>query len=390
MTRTWWAFLIVYAVAGASGHLAQMQAQDSQNPPLVPRTSEQREQTYDAQRRINLHVVVTDAAGKQVPGLKLEDFTVLDHAQAQKIARFEEVNVSTAEDDSVHGLVVLDAIDDGRAGVNRVRKELLKWLGLGHGPLTYPLEIVVASDAGTNEGKPTTDRGALMNDLTKITRNIQSTDCGLTAPESGMRDSRIGAAFLGQMDSAQTRWACLNSHLMNSLNALKALAEEQQRVNGRAIVIWTGPGWPLPPKMGTGQIMGGGTMGDLSDAIFSLEVAMQEGQVTLEAVSWERFERAHGPRRTGLQGSLASASLVEQEAALELPTLAGQTGGLTLENSKNLVDALKDCLSDGEQYYSIAFDPAPSKARDEYRSIEVKVDRPGVTVRASTGYYAQP
>ena len=380
---------MVCAVAGG-GTLAQTPAPNGQSPQLSPRTPEQREHTYVAQRRINLHVVVTDASGQPVTGLKPEDFTILDHAQPQKIARFEEVNGTAVDNDSVHGLVVLDAIDDGKAGVNRVRKELVKLLGQGHGPLAYPLEIVVASEAGTNEGKPTTDRAALMKDLTELTGNVQSTDCDASAPGSDLRDSRIGGAFLGQTDAVQARWNCLKSHLTESLNALSSLAQKQQNEKGSAILIWTGPGWPLPPKMGTGQIMGGGTAGDLSDAIFSVEVGMQEGEVTLEAVSWGRFERAQGARRTGLQGRLAGASIAEQEAAVELPALAEQTGGLVLEQSKNLADALKACLSDGEQYYSIAFDPAPAKVQDEYRSIEVKVDWPGATVRTLTGYFAQP
>ncbi len=389
MPRTWWAFLIASAVSGA-GLLAQTPASNNQSPQLVPRTPDQRRNTYEAQRRINLHVVVTDASGQTVTGLKPEDFTILDHAQSQKIARFEEVNESTVKNDSVHGLVVLDAIDDGNAGVNRVRKELEKLFSQGRGPLAYPIEIIVVSDSGTNQGKPTTDRGALINDLTELTRNVQSTDCDQTAPGGDIRDSRIGAAFLGQMDPAQTRWNCLNSHLTESLNALNQLAGNQQNVNGRAILIWTGPGWPLPPKVDTGLITGGGASGDLSDAIFTLEVALQEGQITLEAASRGRFERAQGARRTRLQGSLAGASLTEQEATLELPALAEQTGGLALEKSKSSADALKTCLADGKQYYSVAFDPPPATKQNEYRSIEVKVDRPGATVRTLTGYFAQP
>lgn len=390
MPRLWLALLIVCAAGGAGRLVAQAQAADGQSPPLVPRTPEQREHTYEAQRRLKLHVVVTDASGQPVTGLKPEDFAVLDHGHPRKIAQFKEVKGSMVTDDSVHGLVVLDAINSGRAGVNRVRKELVKLLGQGQGALAYPIQAVVVSDAGSNEGKPTTDRSALIKDLTDLTRNVQSTDCDVTASGSDIRDSRIGGAVPGQADSAQVRWNCLNSHLTESLNALSALAQEQQNVKGSAIVIWTGAGWPLSPKMDTGQVMGGGAMGDLSDAIFSLEAAMQQGQVTLEAVSWGRFERAQGVRRTGLQGSLVGASLAEQEAAVELPALAEQTGGLVLEKSKNLADALNICLTDGEQYYLIAFDPPPATAQDRYRSIEVKVDRPGAMVRTLTGYYAQP
>lgn len=128
----------------------------------------------------------------------------------------------------------------------------------------------------------------------------------------------------------------------------------------------------------------------MSDAIFSLEADLQQGQVTLEAVSWGRFERAQGVRRAGLQGSLAGASIAEQEAALELPTLAQQTGGVAFEKSKSFVDALNTSIADGEQCYSIAYDPPSAKTQGEYHSIEVKVARPGTTVRTLTGYYTQP
>ncbi|HTX77013.1 MAG TPA: VWA domain-containing protein [Terracidiphilus sp.] len=389
MPRELRALCIVCVVAGAPA-LAQTLAPDSQSPQLKPRTPDQREQTYEAQRRIHLHVVVTDAAGKPVTGLKPEAFTVLDHDESQKIAQFEDQNQSTIGNDAVHGLVVLDAINGGKGGVERIRKELVKMLGQRQGPLAYPLQMVVVSDAGNRESKPTTDRGALIEDLIELTRNVHSTDCDLAAPGNDLRDSRIGAGFLGQMNSAQMRWDCLNSHLNESLNALNLLAQEQQNTNGRAIVIWTGSGWPLPPKVDTGLIMGGGTRGDLSDAIFALEAGMQEGQVTLEAVSWGEFERAHGVRRAGLQGSLAGATIPEQEAALELPALAQQSGGLVLEKSKSVADALNTCLSDGEQYYAVAFDPAPTTTQGEWHSIEVKVDRPGATVRTLTGYYTQP
>lgn len=390
MVQICWAFLAFCTVAYAGALAAQAPAPNGQSPQLVPRTPPQREHTYEAQRRINLHIVVTDSSGKPVAGLKPEDFTVLDRGQSQKIARFEQVTAAAAEDDSVHGLVVLDAINGGKEGVDRVRKELVKLLGQGRGPLNFPLEIVVVSDGGTEEGQPATDRNALIADLAHLTRNIHSTDCDL-APGARDMDSRIGAAFLGQVSSVQGRWNCLNTHLTESLNALNSLAEGQQNANGRAIVIWTGPGWPLPRQLGAGQIMPGGAIaGDLSGAIVALEAAMQEGQVTLEAVASGRFERAQGARTTGLQGSLAGASLPEQEAALELPALAEQTGGLALEKSKNLADALNTCLADGEQYYSVAFDPAPAAAQVEYRSIEVRVDRPGATARTLTGYYAEP
>jgi len=365
--------------------MAQTPAGQSTSPQLVPRTPEQRERTREANRRINLHVIVTDASGKSVAGLKPEDFTVLDHGQPQTVTAFEEVN--NAANGSTRGLLVLDAINGGASGVHRVGKELFNVLAQGQGPLPYPLQIVVVSSAGAIESPPTSDRNALAADVTRLTRNLRSADCD--SPGAGQNLLEFPSVTPGGPGQAQ--WNCQDMHLMKSLNALNALAQAQQKVNARAIVIWTGPGWPLPPQLDSGQIIpGGGTTGDLSKAIVTLEAAMQQGRITLDALSWESFARAAGVRRTGLRGSLAGASLPEQEAALELPALAAQTGGLALEKSKDLAAALNTCLGDGEQYYSIAFDPAPASSHDEYRTIEVKVDRPGASVRTLAGYYAQP
>lgn len=380
MPRIRWALIVVCAAIAGAGVNAWAQTPDDQNPQLVPRTPEQRRRATELQRRVNLHVVVRDAAGKPVTGLKAEDFTVFDRGQPHKIAQFAEMTEPALKQDHLRGVIVLDAVNGGTEGVHRVRKELVKMLAQGNGPLGFPIQIALASNAGVRTGKPTTDRKVLMGTLAQLPRNIPNRDC-----------SGPGGDLLELAGSSQVRWDCQQAHFTESLNALHALALEQQKAGGRTIMIWTGPGWPLPPVLDSGQIMpGGGTTGDLSAAIVAIEAGLEEGQVTLEAVSWGPFERAQGVRRSGMRGSLAGASLPEQEAALELPALAEETGGLALEKSRDFPDALNTCLSDGEQYYAITFDPARAGTPNEYGSIEVKVDRPGLTVRTLTGYYSQP
>lgn len=382
--------LCLVAGAIALGPLGAGLNGQNPSPQLVPRTPQQREQAYEANHRIILNVVATDAAGKPVAGLKPENFTVLDHDQLQKIVTFREV--SGNEDSAVHGLLVLDAINGGASGVGHVRKELVKFLEQRHGPLAFPLSIVVVSEAGANESKPSADSGSLIRDLTEMTRHVQSADCNAAQPGADIRDSRMSflAGGEGQGGAGELRWACLNSHLMESLNALNLLAAEQQNTKGRAIVVWFGPGWPLPPEISTGQIMGGGMKGNLSDAVIDLSTELRQGQVTLDAVSSGGFERAKGPRREGENGNLKNASVAEQESAVALPALARQSGGMALEKSKSIAEAVNAVLSDGDEFYSLSFDPSPGTAPDEYRSIEVKVDRPGTTVRSMTGYYAEP
>ena len=62
----------------------------ARTPPiaLIPRSHEERENRYQAEHRILLNVLVTNASGQPMTGLKQEDFTILDDGQPQKVASF--------------------------------------------------------------------------------------------------------------------------------------------------------------------------------------------------------------------------------------------------------------------------------------------------------------
>ena len=74
-----------------------------------------------------------------------------------------------------------------------------------------------------------------------------------------------------------------------------------------------------------------------------------------------------------------------------LTRLARSTGGryLPVERSRSLADAYRDVLEELRQRYDLAFTPAPRKAGESWRTIEVTTTRPGVTLRAREGYYVR-
>ena len=51
---------------------------------------------------------------------------------------------------------------------------------------------------------------------------------------------------------------------------------------------------------------------------------------------------------------------------------------------------LKKCVADADSWYEVTFDMAGAEQPNEYHKIEIKVDKPGLTARTQTGYYAQP
>lgn len=69
-------------------------------------------------------------------------------------------------------------------------------------------------------------------------------------------------------------------------------------------------------------------------------------------------------------------------------SLAVDTGGFAIRNENNFSRALDQIQQDTGTYYVIAYSPTNAAFDGKYRSIGVKVSRPGVKVRSRRGYLA--
>ena len=83
--------------------------------------------------------------------------------------------------------------------------------------------------------------------------------------------------------------------------------------------------------------------------------------------------------------SLAGRSLQETQATMT--QVAADTGGLVYKNQNDLDHAVALSVHDGASYYLLGYSPE-GKTDGKFHKIEVKVNRPGVTVRSRRGYYA--
>src|SRR5260370_36549438 len=67
--------------------------------------------------------------------------------------------------------------------------------------------------------------------------------------------------------------------------------------------------------------------------------------------------------------------------------VAGETGGKFFINQNELDHSVALSVADGASYYLLAYTPG-GKPDGKFHKIEVKVNRPGETVRARRGYHA--
>lgn len=71
-----------------------------------------------------------------------------------------------------------------------------------------------------------------------------------------------------------------------------------------------------------------------------------------------------------------------------LRVLADETGGFAAVNSNDFASAFQRLVSDNSSYYVLGYYPTNDKRDGRFRKIEVRVNRPGLTVRARKGYAA--
>jgi VWFA-related protein len=373
----------------SQANASQSTAPASNPARLVPRTAEDRERTFRAEHHVILNVFVADASGNPVTGLKQEDFTLLDDQQPQTIASFKAMTGSAVMAPA-HVLLMLDSLNNSASTIAYARKDLENFLGQNHGSLAYPVSIARLTDSGVSAGKPSRDGNALIADLRMLPNDIHVKIRAQGPPPSV---TTVGRTFdpTKSITSYDPMTEDLNQRFTLSVPAVASLAAQQEDVPGRVILVWIGPGWPL--------LSGPGFLPDTPDMkrnffahIVSLSTALREAQMTLDVVASPRMLRDAGLGEDYYLPFLNGVETVAQanSANLALPVLAYQSGGQVLEESKDLAADIDKCNADLGSYYVLSFDSVPAAEPDQYRSLQVKVNRPGLTVRTNAAYYAQP
>jgi VWFA-related protein len=361
---------------------------------LIPRSEEERQHTSEASHQIILNVLVTDASGKPVISLSQDDFTILDNGQPQKIISFRPLTTNT-KGQPLHVILLLDAVNNSARNFAAERKAVEKFLAQSRGTLPWPVAIAHLSDFGAGVSAPSSDANALLIYLKNLPGEVHQ-----SAPAGDQPNHELfpGLRGPGTLPTAQPRtqkvdlqWQDQNQRFLLSIAALNKIAVQQEDVPGRVIMIWLGPGWPL--------LSGPGFLPDTAeikssffDHIADLSTEIREAQMTLDTVATPDLLHNDGLSTGYYSPFLAAVTASSQANAgnLALPVLATQSGGQVLDDSKDITAGIAACLADAESWYEFSFESTPSAQPDEYHALQVKVNKPGVTTRTNTAYYAEP
>ncbi|MGA8041191.1 MAG: VWA domain-containing protein [Terracidiphilus sp.] len=383
LTLTWAALLVP---RNASSQTAPPES--SPSPQLIPRTHAEREMRYKMEHRIILNVQVNDASGRHVTGLHDKDFTLLQDLALHPLVSVREVPLD-ATITPAHVILLLDTVNSSSRDLGDYRRSIQHFLEQSPSLLPYPVSIAVVTGVGPTLSKSSTSRDTVLADLKTLTPSLHPYDC---TPKFNPSDAFLATAKPGQMsiDNSAQQLSCLNDRFTRSINALDQIATQQANIPGRAILIWISSGWPLLYEKQF-RADDDATRQNFFEHLVHVSTALREGQVTLDLVLpsnlLTRSLELNDHDRSFLNGLPAAADATA--GSLSLQALAHQSGGQLLVHSKDLEAEITQGVADATGYYVLIFDSAAAANFGEFHTLTITVNRPGVTVRTNTMFYAE-
>ncbi|MGB9198107.1 MAG: VWA domain-containing protein [Terriglobales bacterium] len=316
--------------------------------------------------QIILDVQVTDKSGAPIRGLENRDFTLLDANQPQSILSFQAIEGGTTPDQPVEMVLVIDSVNTPFRAISFERDQIRKFLLQNAAKLLLPTSLVLFSETGTRmQTAPSRDGNVL----------------------AGLLDQYEGSLRSGNLTNGG-HWGAAESVQM-SLKALLGILNQEAQRPGRKLLIWFSRGWPVA---GQGGVRTERETQQLFDWITSVSAALQQSRVTLYSIDALSLRNAGSIRNSYYETFLKPATSASraQPGDLGLPVIAVQSGGRVFNSSGDITAALERCVADAGYSYALSFAAPRAAHADEYHPLEVKIDKPWVTVRTRFGYYAQP
>ena len=395
-------------------------------------------------KRVTVDVVVTDGKGQPIAGLTREDFVVKENGAVQSILEFEAVDVSDSrslaaveeqpavatnmvapEEPGRSFLVVVDDLNLSPSSAERVKSSLAKFLEVhvreGDG-------VTLAPTAGGPwwTGRMTRDRDDLlaalravqgrrvpdmrperMNDheamLIEVKRDREAITHvtqrfalhGISAPEaafaedeiSPLPDDRVSALLdVGQghavvLAGAGETYARAKERTRQALRSLERAMTALAGGRGRRAVILASDGFMQDEGLHEFQRVREAARRS-NAALYFVDARGLDGRDFGRADTPLAPDPLTMPNFTSLELEYEAMTSAGAEA------LAADTGGFAIRNTNDLAAGLGRISGESRTFYLLGYEPSDKRADGRYRKIQVEVRRPGVSVRARRGYYA--
>jgi len=222
----------------------------------------------------------------------------------------------------------------------------------------------------------------------------------------------FGASKSRQRTNAMLEADRTAERVFTTLDALSTLARSVSSYPGRKNLIWLSGSFPIRLKPSAGDLMqlNSGSFAPTSGletapnfpaalrvatrtlatariAVYPIDVrGIQISGVDISVGAGESasFAGTDNPQAFGQNLSTQSAARFEDRSSMK--EIAEQTGGEVLAGN-DVRGSIGRAMEDGSTYYAIAYTPARSDKSQEFRKIEVKLNRTGLKLAYRPGYF---
>lgn len=362
----------------------------------------------------NVDVIVTDSKGNRVNGLTRDDFEVFQDNIPQTITNFyavaggkllledgKEIPLDSPaavaeipQQLKTRYVVYIDNLNIQPQNRNRMFKRLKEFISANVGPQAEAM-VVTYNRSLKVKRRFTSEKGDV---LAAIEQTEMETGGGTTL--AGERRDAIARINDAQSEDQAIRTArsysqSLRNDLQFTVDAFKTSLNGLAGVEGRKIFLYVSEG--LPASAGAElfdtiqkKFPGGrGTLEtldfDMNSRYASLVQAANANGVTiwaLDASGLSADELVSAENR--YMEARPSAFAMRQNTQAPLLMLAEQTGGMAAINTNDWKSSLDELSKDFSNFYSIGY-RSTRAASDRPHSVDVKVKRKGLRVRARKG-----
>lgn len=381
-------------------------------PPAVPIPSPQ-SAVHVTTRIVQVSVTIHDDRGRPVTGLTKDDFVLLDEGKRQQI---------TSVTEQANRLTTTAATSAPNLFTNRFEPGFAQ-----------PLLTVIVIDAYNARywdaypkncgGKcpPICVVGSIFLQVDKFINKMHPED-RIALYVLGADDLYLMQDFTSDPDALQRALVRGKEHVpvsfprsqieerdmdAHTMDAMRVISDRLRKLSGRKNLIWLSTGFPPDSGLGRGALNSAEKMGKtaqtLGDADFPL-FAIDATGLTVQPRTGSIGGGAGGGgggggMASGIGGPTPSSGGGSHDCTTQgrppqltdfdySKDLAEQSGGRAYYDTNDFAGAIRKVIDDSASTYILSYYPDHNKWNGEFREIKVKVDRPGMEVRARKGYFA--
>jgi VWFA-related protein len=363
---------------------------------------------------VEVQAVVTDAQGNPVTGLTQNDFEVVEGGKPQTIAAFSTVEIPIEREERVlysptaiepdvlsnsgnEGRIYLIAFDDIHPTQALRARRFLR---------TFIERYVSANDVvasgyftvGARESQEfTSNKRVLLRQIDRFTGSIPGESSGATALANAQAAAAGGdaeqAPTLAQTQASLSSIDGLDTEarfrLRNRMKSFRDIVEFLAKVPGQRkslLYISTGIGDAVSAVI---DYQGGVMPIELEDAHVAIRAAAT-GNVAIYPIDPRGLQADGGGEFTSFEEA-QSASTPAATRLAEISNarmLAETTGGFAFINQNSFDTAFTRLVRENSSYYVLGYYSTDDRRNGRFRRLQVRVKRPGLQVRARTGYLA--